>query len=88
MLKIKDNVDLKELEKFGFEITEYYGRMCYTFDYGFYIFLEDYYIHSKGEQPYLFQAKGELLMDGVDYDLNSIPDIVFDLIQAGLVEKV
>ena len=26
MLKIKDNVDLKELEKYGFKYNDYYGQ--------------------------------------------------------------
>lgn len=97
MLKIKDNVDLKELEKFGFEIgredtlynngTEYYYRKdladgCY------------YKIPIKREN---WQWKGGFVpircidMDESDYELFPRAedfDILFDLIQAGLVEKV
>ena len=69
MLKIKDNVDLKELEKFG---------LIYD-SFGFY--------HSNHNE------KGRIIIDAEDDRFitasgDSILTILFDLIQAGLVEKV
>ena len=78
MLKIKDNVDLKELEKFGFKCV--YNKYEFPDD-EYYVF-NSVYVYCKGKQ------KGMLLLDGVEYDLNEVPSIIFDLIQAGLVEKV
>jgi hypothetical protein len=83
MLKIKDNVDLKDLEKFGFKykdktieediIHPYYQN-------------EDVYISVEKTKCY---NKRELLFDGRNYwDIPSVPNVIFDLIQAGLVEKV
>lgn len=75
MLKIKDNVDLKELEKFGFsnEITiiEYrriYGSVQVVVD------IEDRYIICIDFSSWTY--------------IDNALDILFDLIQAGLVEKV
>lgn len=73
MLKIKDNVDLKELEKFGFDD---FG-VCYK-RYGT---LGEQYFINKGTReikrihPYSFREE-------------PTEDEIYDLIQAGLVEKV
>lgn len=78
MLKIKDDVDLKELEKFGFELilkdsTEYYRkRIDASYD--------DIYIKV---QP----ISKKILIDTVRTYISEL-DILYDLIQAGLVEKV
>ena len=92
MLKIKDNVDLKELEKFGFEYDE--DSDCYVKQ----IFSQK----TKG-MFVPFVATGYLIFnnDGTstDYITNrywdvrkehkeSLNKIYDDLIQAGLVEKV
>lgn len=76
MLKIKDNVDLKELEKFGFYYEQYawvnhkaiYFWRAYGYDYSVSIY-NDRTIHliRPSKQAYC---------------------LLFDLIQAGLVEKV
>lgn len=74
MLKIKDNIDLKELEKFGFK--------CY----------------EKGEYYFVgFPFGGAKLLvsknRNIDFDYKwededfELLDILFDLIQAGIVEK-
>lgn len=59
MLKIKDNVDLKELEKFGF------GQGIYG---------------SEAD-------KTVTICIDKNRNWNSGTDIIYDLIQAGLVEK-
>ena len=78
MLKIKDTVDLKELEKYGFL---YYGGWYYrrTFDYEYYevkidVELDRRYIHIQN--------------DYYDSDYACyIPSVIYDLIKDGLVEK-
>lgn len=96
MLKIKDNVDLKELEKFGFyKINESYMQ-----PYGYDIKVE------QPEEKNSFAEKGFAMLevDGFGIDRESDRtlhlytttddevwwdiDIIFDLIQAGLIEKV
>ena len=78
MLKIKDNVDLKDLEKFGFKESE--NKMYYIYE------DEESYeilgvskdcntIYIQSENSFSIAEEGSL-------------DILFDLIQAGLVEKV
>lgn len=70
MLKIKDNVDLKELEKFNVfqnqETKKYYATDCN----GLYIDCETRKIRIDSQAW------------NVDFD------ILFEIIQAGLVEKV
>lgn len=85
MLKIKDNVDLKELEKFDFcEFEEntkidgtriLYDKYCYK---DFYLYItEDKKIY--GEQcDYI---KGQVLA-------NENFDTIYDLIKSDLVEKI
>ena len=83
MLKIKDNVELKELEKFGFK------------------YIEDK--SSKGDFSYCEKLIGANIILGVSepgrviysnititettYIFSDGLDVIFDLIQAGLVEK-
>ena len=78
MLKIKDNVDLKELEKYGFRINglfDYTKRvgnvtvMCTT-------------KNDKCKELYLFRETESAYIDGTDLDT------LYDLIKADLVEKV
>ena len=79
MLKIKDDVDLKELEKFGFDVNDKYALYCAQIT----------TTQSIGWQTYtsldfgVFNNTREIILN----DTEKI-DILFDLIQAGLVEKV
>ena len=80
MLKIKDNVDLKELEKFGFK---------YNND------LQMYYKNEKSTtwSARLFADNRKIeIVTTVFCNLGSLlkglDNLIFDLIQAGLVEKV
>ena len=77
MLKIKDGVDLKELEKFGF----FKGNACYK---------------CRLDCEFTCEVLNNRCID-IDYDGSenyeyqnwvSNLDVLFDLIQAGLVEKV
>lgn len=79
MLKIKDNVDLKELEKYGFEnfilFCEYYKNV--------YEFLRIKHLNVNKETKEIYFEKLEIWQDS-----RESLDILYDLIQAGLVEKV
>lgn len=99
MLKIKDNVELKELEKFGFSplYNQYTGEleeMYYTFHYigGKKIVAKK---HLNKAKTFSFQKKDK--KNKLEYRLfafidcgyaNEYADIIYDLIKAGLVEKV
>lgn len=76
MLKIKDNVDLKELEKFGFE--EKGGGFVYGDDQECCLYVE------ADRNIGVYCVTTCIDTDVEDYILNKL----FDLIQAGLVEKV
>ena len=74
MLKIKDNVDLKELEKFGFEYYDYGDN-------------HDYYMYPdiKEYAIYIFVPDRQIMVDKF-YDRHLT--VLYDLIKADLVEKV
>jgi hypothetical protein len=75
MLKIKDNVDLKELEKYGFKkyINFRYYLECEE------VTVE---VNIESRELYLFSTGAEEIQS------MSIPHAVYDLIKDGLVEKV
>lgn len=85
MLKIKDNIDLKELEKFGFEFNT---NGCGT----------EYYIKHNEEEYYTGYSHIVIIINDKEFPTRKnkekfiprhIPlDLLFDLIEAGLVEKV
>ena len=86
MLKIKDNVDLKELEKFGFEIDEdnikidssliIYSKYCWK---NLFIYVDENRIIYAEQCDYI---KGQVLGGNENFDT------LYDLIKADLVEKV
>ena len=96
MLKIKDNVDLKKLEKFGFkklnilDDKKYIAKNVYCLvDDEDKVFIkndtiEDYFVQ------YYFDKKGyrQFCTYPECRNTNLIDDTNFDLIKAGLVEKV
>lgn len=84
MLKIKDNVNLKELEKFGFEKVSpsWYSLILRDNT------EESIYIGvSLFARPrciqFAYGSKGFGGISSYTYDL----DVIFDLIKAGLIEK-
>ena len=80
MLKIKEEVDLKELEKFGFMKYLNLG------DGEKYWCIADLFI---GKDRRILQDDGINLCKSTDYKLSEREvEIIYDLIQAGLVEKV
>ena len=77
MLKIKDNVDLKELEKFGF-VKNYnsYEKVIWESDCDLVVDKERIICHQNYATADMNGCARELVV------------AIFDLIQAGLVEKV
>lgn len=84
MLKIKENVDLKELEKYGFE---FYARtITYYYKINASEFLE---IPANKDSKYYKQIR--LFIDDEYYECwtdEKSFDKLYDLIKDGLVEKV
>ena len=72
MLKIKDNVDLKELEKFGFDIEQTKDEFdqIWGFDKGL--------LFYKDSKTIILPWNNQ----------NTALDVLYDLIKADLVEKV
>lgn len=77
MLKIKDNVDLKELEKYGFGKSWTTGHYRYILDDFSILWVDE---HTK---EITIDVEGRYFCETI-YTI----DILFILIQAGLVEKV
>ena len=75
MIKIKDNVDLKELEKYGFTIVFYwYKKEIKFYDTGI-----SYYVNKDTKQIQIATYEG--------YD-TYLDNTLYDLIKDDLVEKV
>lgn len=77
MLKIKDDVDLKELEKFGFKYNAFFNNCC-----------KKVYLNNENDDKNFYEIKGttrEIKLDRLDGQLD---DTLYDLIKADLVEKV
>lgn len=79
MLKIKNNVDLKELEKFGFDLRASSIEGIGTFDWTD-RFVDDYFGQLIADDLYIWDTERTIFGNNLD--------LLFDLIQAGLVEKV
>lgn len=80
MLKIKDNVDLKELEKYGFELKTDRTVERYQLS-----------INDKNcGQAYLFvmPITRKLIINAYGTYISDKLTIIYDLIKADLVEKV
>jgi hypothetical protein len=88
MLKIKDNVDLKELEKFGFKKEEDHDIIYYL--------KENIYDNNMEYADFKVEDHNRIIKmnlfkkDKMNYPLFDVnqDDTIFDLIQSGLVEKV
>lgn len=75
MLKIKDNIDLKELEKYGFRYTK--GEDWHKYN--------DNMSMSLGDKKELNINCDDCYFDE---DINECIECLYDLIKADLVEKV
>ena len=80
MLKIKDNVDLKELEKFGFK-KESKWFYCKRIDNNWWDTIN---VSTDGDKE-IYRATEVCGYSEIDYD---IEEFINDLIKADLVEKV
>lgn len=76
MLKIKDDVDLKELEKYGFKRKYYNGTKSLVLEYE----LKD---HPHKYQDIIFDVPTRKLEF-----CNWGSEVMFDLIKADLIEKI
>ena len=88
MLKIKDEVDLKELEKFGFKRDQDHNIVFYTKDkiYDDNMTHSDLIVYDKDRIIKTNLYKKEILSyPGFDINLDNT---IYDLIKAGLVEKI
>ena len=85
MLKIKDNVDLKELESFGFKYTGNYNRGD-RWEREMYIIVNGKDLGGIIVTEYRKVGFIHPYIKGIEYP--EIEPYVEDLIQAGLVEKV
>lgn len=96
MLKIKDNVDLKELEKFGFEKIENDKKEIYSFkldenglDMECCILVNDIDNVDRALR-FMYYNSCDFEDDEeewINYDC-LIPNVIYDLIQVGIVEKI
>lgn len=79
MLKIKDFVNLKELEKFGFVTSIKYNPLSYV---------KKVYLNNADDDKNFYKiSKNSRKIELTRLD-GELDDTLFDLIQAGLVEKV
>ena len=81
MLKIKDNVDLKELEKFGFE----YYPLIYVKET---IRYDDYMDMNTAKKVFVDEKTREISVGTNLFNTDIELDTIYDLIKADLVEKV
>lgn len=78
MLKIKDNVDLKELEKFGFKQYSIGHQTRY-----------EYKKEIGNHEIYNIKIDENRIMHFNQLSVNNeLPNVLYDLIQAGIVEKI
>lgn len=82
MLKIKDNINLNELEKFGFRYDEemkyWYKHCAGTFNKFIVMTIDD-----------IDSFKGQIIFyNDSAFNVTLYMDTLYDLIQAGMVEKI
>lgn len=90
MLKIRDEVDLKELEKFGYELEEDWWNRPKKIEVG--VGIIGYEIYNKNVAPFTsieIEVETRLIMQRYEDILEDVEEkYIKDLIQAGLVNKV
>lgn len=86
MLKIKDNIDLKELKKYGFRYDKVLNKYTKVFDYGFFWRDIDVYIDNPNFKSREIKAYSSIMTDSIKEEW--IKNNIQDLIKADLVEKV
>lgn len=93
MLKIIDNVDLKELEKFGFEFYDFDYVANKPYDYSLYIKQCDFDYMKQIAYEVIIKARNIEVRKCEPCGYSVVDDetsklYINDLIQAGLIEKV
>ena len=92
MLKIKDDIDLKELEKYGFKLTDkdkYYSIIYTYYPLGDSQPSERNYLSINLETRKLFNSIwGITWQGGNDHYGFEFSEVLYDLIRDDLVEKV
>jgi hypothetical protein len=86
MLKIKQNVDLKELEKYGFEYNRQNNTYVRTFSHVFFYREIEIYIDNPNFKSGEIKAYSSIIQDFPKEDW--IEKNIQDLIKADLVEKI
>ena len=81
MLKIRDDIDLKELEKFGFRYNGYYDIWEWNRDDENGVLMYKVYITKRHHNI-------QIQIGDVGLIAHRLQELLYDLIQAGLVEKV
>lgn len=94
MLKIKESINLKELEKFGFEYSESKYINLWSKQINYYPLGDStpccrYYLDINTENRHIYSSIWGLTYQGRNdhYDIEFLDDL-YDLIKADLVEKV
>lgn len=82
MLKIKDNIDLKELEKFGLK-SMIFGDGDFALKYKW-VYTDKKCLYSTDEEDTIRELD---IMEDREIRSSFDVDLLYDLIQAGLVEK-
>ena len=82
MLKIKEDVDLKDLKIIGFKKDKVWGNDVLVYDFTPYTKIQSSYLVIQPESR-------ELIFSYVDFFSNTKEcfDLIFDLIKADMVEK-
>ena len=78
MLKIRDDVDLEELKKLGFSTNKYYPLS----------YVKKVYLCNENDDKNFYRISKETRKIELTRLDGELDDTLFDLIQAGLVEKV
>lgn len=78
MLKIKDNVDLKKLEKYGFKSINYINQRTHKYA----------TIRSDKEINIITIGEDRIIHYNQMSVCNELDDVVYDLIKEDLVEKI
>lgn len=90
MLKIKDFVDLKELEKYGFKLVEEYLPRTIdvrSLEKGDYVKSDDIVVYGEHNMLYDRHIDTRYIdLDNMNIDVYE--ETLYDLIKDGLVEKV
>ena len=93
MLKLKNNVDVKVLEDFGFSLNsrnnyEYKKfrpvKSAFEFDYVWYIEFREM---SSGYVMFVHIINNDFSFENDFYDLSELYDLIFDLSSSGILEK-